>query len=74
MPLLDNCPSKLLRGSRECVAVPPIYGAQGLHEAITYAVTLQDKQGKVPWIKTGEQILTPKQITMGDVGTFGSKT
>ena len=50
-----------------------------LHEAITYAVTLQDKQGKVPWIKTGEQILTPKQITefyitMGDVGTFGSKT
>ena len=50
-----------------------------LHEAITYAVVLQDKHGKVPWIKTGEQILTPEQITefyitMGDVGTFGSKT
>ena len=50
-----------------------------LHEAITYAVTLQDKHGKVPWIKTGEQILMPKQITelyltMGDVSTFGSKT
>jgi hypothetical protein len=50
-----------------------------LHEAITYAVTLQDKRGKVSWIKTGEQILTPKQITefyitMVDVGAFGSKT
>jgi hypothetical protein len=50
-----------------------------LHEAVTYAVTLQDKHGKVPWIKTGEQILTSKQITelyitMGDVSTFGSKT
>jgi hypothetical protein len=50
-----------------------------LHEAITYAVTLQEKHGKVPWIKTGEQILTPKQITefyitMGDGRTFGSKT
>jgi hypothetical protein len=49
-----------------------------LHEAITYAVTLQDKHDKVPWIKTGEQILMPKQITelyitMGDVSTLGSK-
>jgi hypothetical protein len=49
-----------------------------LHEAITYAVILQEKHGKVPWIKTGEQILMPKQITelylaMGDVSTFGSK-
>jgi hypothetical protein len=47
--------------------------------ASTYAVTLQGKHAKVPWIKTGEQILTPEQITefyitMGDVGTFGSKT
>jgi hypothetical protein len=50
-----------------------------LHEAITHAVILQEKHDKVPWIKTGEQILTPKQITelyltMGDVSTFGSKT
>ena len=49
-----------------------------LHEAITYAVTLQDKHDKVPWIKTGEQILMPEQITelyltMGDMSTFGSK-
>jgi hypothetical protein len=49
-----------------------------LHEAITYAVILQEKHDKVPWIKTGEQILTPKQITelyltMGDVSTFGRK-
>jgi hypothetical protein len=48
-----------------------------LHEAVTYAVTLEDKHGKVPWIKTGEQILTPKQITelyitMGDMSAFGS--
>jgi hypothetical protein len=33
-----------------------------LHEAVTYAVTLEDKHGKVPWIKTGEQILTPSKL------------
>ena len=41
-------------------------------------MTLQDKRDKVPWIKTGEQILMPEQITglyltMGDMSTFGSK-
>ena len=41
-------------------------------------MTLQDKHDKVPWIKTGEQILMPKQITelyltMGDMSTYGSK-
>ena len=49
-----------------------------LHEAITYAVILQEKHNKVPWIKTGEQILMPTQITelyltMDDISTFGSK-
>lgn len=48
-----------------------------LHEAITYAVTLQEKHNKLPWIKTGDQILRPKEITelyitMGDPGGFGS--
>jgi hypothetical protein len=46
-----------------------------LHEAVAYAVTLQQKHGKVPWIKTGEQILRPEEITdlymsMGDVSSF----
>lgn len=44
-----------------------------LHEAITYAVTLDaDRKGKLPWIKVGEEILSPQQIkqvfdTMGSV-------
>jgi hypothetical protein len=48
-----------------------------LHEAVTHAVTLQQKHNKVPWIKTGEQVLTPEEITelymsMGDVSGLGS--
>jgi hypothetical protein len=48
------------------VQPPPTPNPQAwwvLHEAVTHAVTLQQKHNKVPWIKTGEQVLTPEEIT-----------
>jgi hypothetical protein len=48
-----------------------------LHEAITYAMTAERKHAKVPWIKTGMEMLPPQEIAfvfknMGDLTGFGS--
>jgi hypothetical protein len=48
-----------------------------LHEAIKYARTLDHSDGKLPWIKTGTQILSPDDIIrvyndMGNLQNFGS--
>ena len=49
-----------------------------LHEAITYAMTVQGTHGKLPWIKVGEEILDPDQIrkifdTMGNLSGLSSR-
>lgn len=46
-----------------------------LHEAITYAVTAMTKHDKLPWIKTGGQLLGPDEILkiykgMGNLSGF----
>ena len=48
-----------------------------LHEAITHAMTVERSHSKVPWIKVGEELLSPSRIAdiynnMGDLSGFSS--
>jgi hypothetical protein len=48
-----------------------------VHEAITYAMTVERWHSKVPWIKVGERLLGPDEIAdiykgMGNLSGFSS--
>jgi hypothetical protein len=48
-----------------------------LHEAITYAMTVERSHSKVPWIKVGDELLSPSEIaniykSMGNLSGFSS--
>jgi hypothetical protein len=49
-----------------------------LHEAITYARTVDRTHDKLPWIKVGSEILSPEDIIrihsdMGNLSNFSTK-